>query len=349
MVGKEIAMAKLFEPFKIGNLEIKNRIVMSPMCMFRATNKGKVADFHKVHYAARAIDRTGLIMLEATAVSTEGRITDSDLGIWSDEQIEGLKDIVKLIHQFGSSAGILLAHAGRKSRVSDNIPIAPSPIIFGDLRKPKEMNQEDIYHIQNDFADAAIRAKTAGFDVIEIHGAHGFLINEFLSPITNKRNDRFGGSLENRMSFLIEIIDNIKSSVDIPLFVRISATDWIEDGFDIDNSIRLSKELKKSGVALVDVSSGGITPDVNIFEIKKPGYNIEFSERIKKEANIATSAVGKITDALQAESILTENKADLIFMGRELLRNPYFSVDAQIKLGIKEIDIDHVYKRAYSI
>ncbi len=342
-------MARLFEKIIIGNLELKNRIVMSPMCMYRAGKEGKVTDFHKVHYATRAMGRAGLIILEATAITPVGRISESDLGIWSDDQIKGLNELVDLIHQFDSKAGIQLAHAGRKSRVTGSEPVAPSPLPFGDLKKPKEMDVNDIKIAKNAFLDGAKRAKSAGFDVIEIHAAHGFLINEFLSPITNKRNDRYGGAPDKRMVFLGEIIETVKMAVDLPVFVRISATDYVENGININDSIEIARELKRLGISLIDVSSGGISPDINILQIQKSGFNVEFSERIKAEIGIFTSAVGMITDPFQAESILQGKRADLIFLGRELLRNPYFAVDAQIRLGVQDIDIDPVYKRAYPV
>ncbi len=342
-------MAKLFESFTIGNVELKNRIVMAPMCMYRATNDGFLTDFHRIHYPTRAIGRVGLIILEATAVTPEGRITDSDLGIWIDEHVEGLREIVRLVHQYGSKVGIQLAHAGRKSSVPDIIPIAPSPIAFGDLKEPKQMDDSDISRITDAFEAGAARAVDAGFDLIEIHSAHGFLLNEFLSPITNKRSDAYGGDLGQRVGLLKEVVEAVKKAVDMPLLVRLSATDWVEGGITVDDTVRIARELKNEGISLIDVSSGGISPDVNIFKIQEAGFNGEFSEKIRREAGIATAVAGLITDAHQAEEILRDNKADLISLGRELLRNPNFPVDAQIKLGVQDIDIDPIYKRAYPV
>jgi 2,4-dienoyl-CoA reductase-like NADH-dependent reductase (Old Yellow Enzyme family) len=339
-------MPKLFSPLTIKNITLKNRIVMSPMCQYSAAD-GFTNDWHMVHLGTRAAGGTGLIITEATAVSPEGRISPGDLGLWKDEHIQGLSRIVSFLHLQGAIAGIQLAHAGRKASCA--VPweggkqldqnhggwqtVAPSAIPFqeGD-RQPVSLNKEEIGKVVTDFKAAAGRARAAGFNVVEIHSAHGYLLNEFLSPFSNQRTDEYGGTFENRIRLLQEIIEAVKKvwPPDNPLFVRISATDWTEGGWTLEESIKLAYILKDMGVDLIDCSSGG-----NVYNAKipvSPGYQVPFSEALRK-TGILTGTVGFITEADQAESILQEDKADLVFLARELLRNPYFPLIAARELG----------------
>jgi len=324
-------MSKLFTPFTIKNLTLKNRIVMSPMCMYSCMNEdGKVTNWHKVHYPTRAVGQVGLIIVEATAVTPQGRITNQDLGIWSDEHIEGLREVVELCKEHGAKIGIQLAHAGRKS-MTDGPIIAPSPLAFNEKMKvPEEMSLEQIKETITAFKEAAIRAKKAGFDLIEIHAAHGYLINEFLSPLTNRRQDAYGGDAERRYQFLKEVIDEVKEVWDGPLFVRISANDYHPEGLGIEDYVVYAKKMKEQGVDLIDCSSGAVVP-ANIHTY--PGYQVPYAERIRKEAKIATGAVGLITSPLHAEEILENERADLVFLARELLRDPYWPRKAAEELG----------------
>lgn len=338
-------MVKLFSPITFKNITIKNRIVMSPMCMYSSMNEdGKLTPFHQNHYISRAIGQVGLVMLEATAVQPEGRISAQDLGIWDDEHVEGLKQLNKQLHQYGAKSGIQLAHAGRKAQLSTDI-YAPSAISFDEsYQKPVEMEIDDIETTIQAFKDGARRAKKADFDVIEIHAAHGYLINQFLSPLTNKRTDIYGGNLVNRYLFLEKIIDAIKTVWDGPLFVRISANEYHKEGNTIADFIYFSKQLRLQGIDLIDASSGGVIP-VPIHTY--PGYQIRGCEMIKLVADIPTGAVGLITTGLQAEEILQNNRADLIFIGRSLLRNPYWPKEAADELGY-ELEALEQYKRGWN-
>lgn len=338
-------MAKLFSPYKVKNVELKNRIVMSPMCMYSAKENGFVQPFHITHYGSRAIGQVGLVMIEATAVVPEGRITNNDLGIWSDDHIEGLKQITEEIARYDAKSAIQLAHAGRKSETDGTI-YAPSPIPYNDEYKmPTEMTKENIQETIRAFKEGAIRAKKAGFDIIELHGAHGYLINEFLSPLINKRTDEYGGSLEGRYRFLREIIDEMKEVWDGPLFVRISANEYDKEGNTIEDFIQMAKWMKEQGVDLVDVSTGGV---VFVGIPTHPGYQVPYSEAIRKGADIATGAVGRITTGIQAEEILRNERADLIFIGRELLRDPYFPLRAANELRA-ELTIPAPYNRGWRL
>ncbi|SKB04510.1 NADPH dehydrogenase NamA [Sporosarcina newyorkensis] len=338
-------MATLFTPYTIRGVEFKNRIVMSPMCMYSSHNQdGKVGDWHKVHYPTRAAGQAGLIIVEATAVQPEGRISNEDLGIWSDDHIEGLSELVRLIKGYDARTGIQLAYAGRKSTVEGEI-YAPSPIRFSEQYKtPVEMTREDIKETIESFKAAAIRAKQAGFDVIEIHGAHGYLINEFLSPLCNTRANEYGGSSENRYRLLRQIIDAVRSVWEGPLFVRISAEEYAENGMDTTQYIEMVRWMKTQGVDLIDVSSGGVVPAaINAF----PGYQVPYADQIRKEADIPTGAVGLITSAIQAEEILQNGRADLVLLARELLRNPYWPYSAASELGVK-IEPPAPYERGWT-
>tara|TARA_R110002167_G_scaffold318488_2_gene524128 strand:- start:21570 stop:22571 length:1002 start_codon:yes stop_codon:yes gene_type:complete len=310
------------------------------MCQYSAEN-GLANDWHLVHLGSRAVGDAGLVFTEAAAVSPEGRISPSDLGIWSDEQIEPLKRITTFIKAQGVSSGIQLSHAGRKASCQPPWEggkqispiaggwqtVAPTPMPFyEDDITPVELSIEQIQTIIQSFVNAAKRAVCAGFDIIEIHAAHGYLLNQFLSPLTNKREDKYGGSFKNRMRLLIEVTKGIRSLIpqEMPLFVRISAEEWAPGGHTIDESVEVAKLLKTNGVDLIDCSSGAVVREQNI--PVKANYQVPFAERIRKEVNIATGAIGLITDVYQADDILDRDEADLIFIGREMLRNPYFSL-----------------------
>ncbi|KKI93056.1 NADPH dehydrogenase [Bacillus sp. SA1-12] len=334
----------LFKPFEIKNVTLKNRIVMSPMCMYSSTNQqGFVEDFHMTHYVSRAIGQVGLIIVEATAVTPQGRISAQDLGIWSDDHLPQLKKLVSGMKQYGAATGIQLAHAGRKALVDGDI-YAPSAIAFDEKSKtPAALTKEQITETIQSFQAGAKRAKEAGFDIIEIHGAHGYLINEFLSPLSNKREDEYGGSSENRYRFLGDIIDAIKQVWDGPLFVRISASDYHPEGLDAEDYIQYAKEMKKQGVDLIDVSSGAVVPArIQTY----PGYQVRFAETIKTHSGIATGAVGLITHGIQAEEILQNKRADLIFIARELLRDPFWPRTAAAQLNEK-ITAPQQYERGW--
>ncbi|HKC68646.1 MAG TPA: NADPH dehydrogenase NamA [Bacteroidia bacterium] len=341
-------MANLFTPLKIKNIELKNRIVVSPMCQY-SSKDGFANDWHLVHLGSRAVGGAALVFTEATAVSPEGRISPGDLGIWKDEHIPFLNRITDFIEKQGSIAGIQIAHAGRKS---SQVPpwegskaltkeqgawqtYAPSAKAFkeGDT-VPKELSIDEIKKVIQDFQDAATRAKKAGFKVIELHGAHGYLINEFLSPISNKRTDQYGSSFENRVRFLLEIIESVRKvwTEENPLFLRISATDWKEGAWNEDDSIKLATLLKTKTIDLIDCSTGGNASDVKI--PVKPLYQLSFAENIKKSTGLLTGAVGLITTSQEANSIIEENKADVVFLAREFLRDPYFPRRAATELGV---------------
>ena len=349
-------MALLFEPLEIRGVTLKNRIMVSPMCEY-SSQDGFANDWHLVHLGSRAVGGAGLVLTEATAVSPEGRISPDDLGIWKNEHIEFLKRITKFISGQGSVPGIQLAHAGRKASHSSpwkgNKPlkkdeggwqvVAPSAIAYkdGDLM-PKELSESNIQQIIKDFATAAERSLEAGFKIIEIHAAHGYLINEFLSPLSNKRTDQYGGSFEKRVRFLTDIINAIRKVVgeDVPMFVRISASDWVDGGWTVDDSVSLARVLQDIGIDLIDCSSGGLSPEQKISV--GPLYQVPFAEKIKKETGILTGAVGMITSATEGESILKNKQADLVIIARQLLREPYFPLHAA-----KELDNDIAWPVQY--
>ena len=351
-------MSMLFSPLTIRSITLKNRIVMSPMCQYSATD-GFVNDWHLVHLGSRAAGGTGLIIAEATAVLPEGRITPGDIGLWSDDQIPGLKRIADYIYLHGSVAGIQLAHAGRKGSCAKpwdggkQIPenkggwqtVAPYELPFlPEDRIPLRLDREGIQKVIDGFKAAAERAVAAGFRIVEIHCAHGYLLHEFLSPLSNKRTDEYGGSFENRIRLLLQVVDSVGSvwPAGYPLFVRISSTDWTEGGWTLEQSVKLASLLKEKRVDLIDCSSGGNVHDARI--TFKEGYQVPFSEAVRK-TGILTGTVGLITSAGQAESILQEEKADLVLLGRELLRNPYFPMIAARELGA-EISWPVQYLRA---
>ncbi len=352
-------ISKLFSPIKMRSLLLRNRIAVPPMCQYSAVD-GFASDWHLVHYGNRAVGGAALIIQEATAVCPEGRITPADLGLYEAGQVEKLKQITTFIRQQGCIAAIQLAHAGRKASCS--VPweggkqlneqsggwktMAPSAIPFSEEeRAPLAIEEDGIQSIIRHFRSAAERALQAGFQVVEIHAAHGYLIHQFLSPLSNKREDRFGGSFENRVRLLLEIVQAVREvwPADLPLFVRISATDWAERGWNPDEAVKLSVLLKQLDVDLIDVSSGGLVPNVRI--PLGPGYQVPFAARIRSEAKILTSAVGVITEANQAEAILEREEADLILFGRAFLREPYLPLQAAAVLE-EEIPWPLQYVRA---
>ncbi len=355
-------MSKLFEKLKLREIEFRNRIWVSPMCQY-SSEDGMPTDWHLVHLGSRAVGGAGLVMVEATAVSPEGRISPTDSGIWSDAHGEAFKRITAFIKSQGAVAGIQLAHAGRKAstaapwnggkKVDESDggweTVAPSAIAFADdYPMPREMMKADIEQATNDFVAAAKRSVKAGFETIEIHAAHGYLFHEYLSPLSNKRTDEYGGSLENRMRFALEVSRKVREAVpeNLPIFVRISATDWTDGGWDLEQSIELCKQLKEVGIDLIDVSTGGNVPDAKI--PVAPNYQVSFAKEIRASVGIATGAVGMITEPQQAEEILQRGETDAILMAREFLREPYFPFRAARELG-GEVDVPKQYGRAIDL
>ncbi|WP_455353976.1 NADH:flavin oxidoreductase/NADH oxidase [Streptomyces sp. SYSU K217416] len=347
-------MSALFEPFTLRSLTVPNRLWMAPMCQYSAEvcgpDAGVANDWHFAHYAARATGGTGLILLEATAVSPEGRISPADLGIWNDRQVAALRRIAGFLEQHGTVPGIQLAHAGRKAStdrpwlgggplgINDAEgwePVGPSPVAYdAGHTVPTELSAGRIKEIVGQFADAARRALAAGFRVAEVHGAHGYLIGEFLSPHSNHRTDEYGGPFENRIRFALEVVDAVRAvwPEELPLFFRISATDWLDEGgWTAADTVRFARELLAHGVDLLDVSTGGLAPRVRI--PTGPGYQVPFAERVRTETGLPVAAVGLITDPVQAEKILADGQADAVLLGRELLRNPSFARHAARELG----------------
>ncbi|MCR6656398.1 MAG: NADH:flavin oxidoreductase/NADH oxidase [Opitutus sp.] len=341
-------MPHLFDPFTVKSVTLRNRIGISPMCQYSARD-GLANDWHRVHLGARALGGAGLVIAEATGVLPEGRITPADTGIWNDAQAEAFAPITAFLKQHGSVAGIQIAHAGRKAGAAvpweggDHLadrkggwtPVAPSAIAFGDgLNKiPHALTLEEIAATQDAFVAAAKRALAAGFEWLEIHGAHGYLIHEFLSPLSNHRTDQYGGSFDNRARFLLEITRRIRAiwPDHLPLTVRLSCTDWAEGGWEVEQTIELCKRLKAEGVDLIDCSTGGLVPHAKI--PVGPGYQVPFADRIRREAQIATAAVGLITEPKQADAIIAQGQADLVLIARESLRDPNWPLRAARALG----------------
>ncbi|MFF8657160.1 NADH:flavin oxidoreductase/NADH oxidase [Streptomyces huasconensis] len=358
-------MSALFEPYTLRSLTIPNRVWMPPMCQYSAPPEGPQTgapqDWHFAHYAARATGGTGLIIVEATAVSPEGRISPYDLGIWNDTQVEAFRRITAFLKSQGTVPGIQIGHAGRKASTDrpwkGGAPVgpeehgwqsvAPSAVAFDERHPvPTELSVEEIREIVGQFADAARRAVAAGFDVAEIHGAHGYLIGEFLSPHSNKRTDAYGGSYENRTRFALEVVDAMRAvwPEDKPLFFRISATDWLDDaGWTADDTVRFASELKEHGVDLLDVSTGGNAAGVRI--PVGPGYQVPFAARVKAETELPVAAVGLITEVEQAEKIVANGEADAVLLGRELLRDPSWARRAGRELGA-EVHVPEQYHRS---
>jgi 2,4-dienoyl-CoA reductase-like NADH-dependent reductase (Old Yellow Enzyme family) len=361
----EPAVTALFEPFRLRDVTIPNRVWMPPMCQYSAAPDGPDAgvphDWHFAHYAARAAGGTGLIVVEATAVSPEGRISPYDLGLWNDTQVEAFRRITGFLADQGTVPAVQLAHAGRKASTdrpwkggapvgADAYgwqPLAPSPVAFADRHPvPTELTVEEIREIVGRFAQAARRALAAGFEIAEIHGAHGYLIHEFLSPYSNRRTDAYGGSYENRTRFALEVVDAVREvwPDDKPLFFRVSATDWLEEGgWTADDTVRFARDLRAHGIDLLDVSTGGNAAHVRI--PTGPGYQVPFAARVKAETSLPVAAVGLITEAEQAEKILANGEADAVLLGRELLRNPSWARHAAGALG-GEVRVPDQYHRS---
>jgi 2,4-dienoyl-CoA reductase-like NADH-dependent reductase (Old Yellow Enzyme family) len=337
----------LFTPLALRQVQCRNRIGVSPMCQY-SSNDGFANDWHFVHLGSRAVGGAGIVMTEATAVTPEGRISPYDLGIWKDEHIQELARCVAFVQEQGAAAGIQLAHAGRKAstarpwegghRVPPEAggwrPVAPSPIPFRpDDPAPEPLDREGIARVVKAFGDATRRARDAGFQIVEIHAAHGYLLHEFLSPLSNTRSDEYGGSFENRIRIVVDVTRAVRAEWpdEFPVFLRISATDWVEGGWDVDQSVKLTCRLSPLGVDLVDCSSGGLVPGAKI--PTGPGYQLEFARRVRHEAGVKTAAVGLITEPEQANAVIAEGEADIVLLARQLLRNPYWPLRAARALG----------------
>lgn len=340
-------MAHLFEPLKLRDIVLPNRIGIPPMCQYSARD-GMAADWHFVHYGSRAVGGAALMIVEASAVTPEGRISPGDLGLWNDAQIEPLARIARFAQAQGCVAAIQLAHAGRKASVglgwqaqrslrADEggwASVAPSPVSFGEgYAVPGELDASGIQRLIAQFVTSAKRACEAGFQAVEIHAAHGYLLHQFLSPLSNQRSDAYGGSFENRTRLVREVVTAVRAEWPqrLPLLIRLSATDWVEGGWTTDETVELCRELKNLGVDLVDTSTGGLLPTALI--PVGPGFQTEFAARIRREAGIATAAVGLITAPAQADHILRSGQADMVLLGREILRNPYWPLQAAAELG----------------
>jgi len=344
-------MPNLFSPLTLRSLTLRNRIMMSPMCMYSAAEDGRATDWHLAHYMARAAGGAGLIVTEATAVEPRGRISRGDLGLWDDTQIEPLARIVRLVQAEGAAIGVQLGHAGRKAFTAKKghgpqTPVAPSAIAFDEgWRKPHKLGEDEIGQIIAAWQATAARALAAGIDLIEIHGAHGYLGHQFLSPIANHRTDAYGGSLVRRARFLLEVTEAVRQvwPLDKPLFVRLSATDWTPGGLTPAEVVVVARELGRRGVDLIDCSSGGMVPTSP--PSIDPGYQVPFAEQVRREAQIATAAVGLITTPELANEIVHDGRADLVAIGRELLRSPYWPLHAARALG-HDIAWPKQYQRA---
>ncbi len=352
-------MSALFQPLRLRGVELRNRIVVSPMCQYSCVD-GVPTDWHLVHLGSRAVGGAALVFAEATAVSPEGRISPGDAGIWNEQQADAFARIAAFVRDQGAAAGIQLAHAGRKASMRAPWeargavasgeggwePVAPSAVTFSeDYASPRALSESEIGEVVEEFVAAARRADAAGFDVIELHMAHGYLLHEFLSPLSNLRDDRYGGPLENRMRAPLEVVRGVRAAwpEEKSLFVRISATDWVEGGWDLDQSIAFARELAREGVDVVDCSSGGLSTEQEIDV--GPGYQVPFAAAIRREAGLATGAVGLITEPAQAEEIVAGGSADLVILARQLLREPYWPLRAARELGA-EIDWPVQYGRA---
>ncbi|MCX7602205.1 MAG: NADH:flavin oxidoreductase/NADH oxidase [Meiothermus sp.] len=348
-------MSLLFSPLKLRSVTLKNRIVMSPMCQYSG-QEGHVTEWHLLHYPTRAVGGVGLIVVEATAVEARGVISLEDLGIWSDAHVAGLQALARRIREAGAVPGIQLAHAGRKAGTASPwqggkplhrwTPVAPSPLAFHEgWPVPEELDAAGLDEVRRAFQQAARRALSAGFELIELHMAHGYLLHSFLSPLTNRRSDRYGGSRENRMRFGLEVVEAVREvwPEDLPLWVRVSASDWVEGGWDITDTVAFAAELQKRGVDLLDCSSGGAIPGVKI--PLGPGYQVPFAAQVRLSTGLSTGAVGLLTEPLQAEAVLQANQADLILLGRVLLRDPYWPYRAAQALGARAWPVQ--YERAF--
>ena len=339
-------MSLLLSPYALRGVTARNRVWVAPMCQYSAVD-GMPDDWHLVHLGARAVGGAGVVLTEATAVSPEGRISPQDTGIWNDEQAQAWARVVTFVQAQGALAGIQLAHAGRKGssrRPWDGrgavapedggwVPVGPTADPYPGLASPVALDDEGIAKVRRDFVDATRRALAAGFDVVEVHAAHGYLLHEFLSPLSNTRTDGYGGDLAGRMRLVLEVVEDVRAAwpQDKPLLLRISATDWVEGGWTADDSVALAKEAAARGVDLVDCSSGGNSPEQQI--VPGPGYQVPFAAQVRRDAGIPTGAVGLLTDPEQAEQVLVEGSADVVLLARELLRDPHWPLHAAAVLG----------------
>lgn len=354
-------MSRLFESYELRGVTFRNRIGVAPMCMYRAADDGRATDWHLAHLAARGAGGAGLVITEATAVEARGRISRGDLGLWDDSQIEPLARIVRLLEEQGAVSGIQLAHAGRKA--STRLPAAgsgplssedggwpvvgASAIAFGEgFPVPQELSRAALSEIRKSFAAAALRARRAGFRFLELHGAHGYLLHSFLSPLSNRRSDEYGGSFDNRIRFAIETLREVRElwPSDRVLALRVSATDWLEGGWTLEETVELARRLEREGLDLLDCSSGGTSAAAHV--PLSPGYQVPFAHAVKQQSSLATAAVGLITDARQAEEVVSAGSADLVLLGRELLRNPYWPLHAAAALQA-EVPVPFPYRRAF--
>jgi 2,4-dienoyl-CoA reductase-like NADH-dependent reductase (Old Yellow Enzyme family) len=340
-------MSLLFSPLKMRSLELKNRIVMSPMCQYSAQD-GLVNHWHLLHYPTRAVGGVGTVLVEATAVENRGRISPDDLGIWSDEQVTGLAELARRIAEAGAVAGIQLAHAGRKAGVASPwkggrplhqwTPVAPSELAFAEgWATPRELDLIGLEQIREAFVRGARRALKAGFRLLELHAAHGYLLHSFLSPLANHRRDQYGGSRKNRMRFVLEVVSAVREvwPAELPLWVRVSASDWTEGGWSIEDTVEFARELQNLGVDLLDCSSGGIAPGIPI--PASPGYQVPFAAQVRREPGLPTGAVGLISDPVQAEEIVQRGEAEVILLARALLRDPYWPYRAAKALNAGKV------------
>jgi len=355
-------MPQLFEPLRLASVTFKNRVGVAPMCQYSAEDDGRATDWHLAHLGSRAAGGAGLVITEATAVEARGRISRRDLGLWDDAQIEPLARIVRAIEAQGAVAGIQLAHAGRKAAV--NVPwlgggplraedgawnvIGPSAAAFAEnFPVPTELSQRDLLEVRNAFVSAAVRARQAGFGLLELHGAHGYLLHSFLSPLSNRRSDEYGGTFDNRVRFVLEVTRAVRGvwPADRVLALRVSATDWLEGGWTGDETVELAQRLEREGVDLVDCSSGGTSTGAVI--PLAPGYQVPFAQAVKRATKLATAAVGLITEPAHADAIVREGAADLVLLGRELLRNPYWPLHAARTLA-QSAPVPPQYARAFA-
>ena len=339
-------MPGLFDTYELRGLKLKNRVVMPPMCQYVATVDGAPTDWHYVHYGARAIGGAGLIIVEATAVESRGRLSGNDLGIWNDGQIEGLKRLVQVCQRHGATVGIQLGHGGRKAWPGPERLVAPSAIPFLEGQSvPVELSAVELEAVVKAFVEGARRAVAAGFEAVELHGAHGYLIHQFLSPHSNHRADEHGGALENRLRFPLEVVRAVKAAIPekTALFIRVSADEYAEDGYTTDEMVEMCRAFRRAGVDLIHVSTGGNVPKSPTVW---PGYQVPYAERIRKEVGAPVIAVGKLDSPQLAESAIRQGQADLVAVGRGMLRDPHWMIHAALALGV-EAPIPESYKRGY--
>lgn len=339
-------MAGLFDSYELKGMRLRNRVVMPPMCQYVATSEGDPTDWHYVHYGARAVGGAGLIILEATAVEPRGRLSGNDLGLWADGQIDGLSRLARVCQEHGATMGIQLGHGGRKAWAGPDPLVAPSAIPFaGDQPVPVELSVHEIQRVVSSFAEAARRAVSAGFEAVEIHGAHGYLIHQFLSPYSNRRTDEYGGPLENRLRFPTQVIRAVKAVLppEVPLFIRVSAEEYVEGGYTLDEMVQMCQGFKQAGVDLIHVSTGGAGPQAPAVW---PGYQVPHAERIRREVGLPVIAVGKLDSPHLAESVIRQGQADLAAVGRAMLRDPHWAIHAALALGERS-PIPESYQRGY--